>query len=55
MAELFDVTAANVNTHLKNIYGEKELVQNSTIKEFLMVQKEGERKVSRQTKIIKSE
>jgi hypothetical protein len=47
MAELFDVTTANVNTHLKNIYGEKELVQNSTIKEFLIVQKEGERKVSR--------
>src|SRR3990167_1347397 len=47
MAELFDVTTANVNTHLKNIYGEKELVQSLTIKEFLIVQKEGERKVSR--------
>lgn len=47
MAELFDVTTANVNTHIKNIYEEKELVQNLTIKEFLIVQKEGERKVSR--------
>lgn len=47
MAELFDVTTANVNTHIKNIYKEKELVQNLTIKEFLIVQKEGERQVSR--------
>lgn len=47
MAELFDVTTANVNIHLKNIYGEKELVQNLTIKEFLIVKKEGERQVSR--------
>lgn len=47
MAELFDVTTANVNTHIKNIYEEKELVQNLTIKEFLIVQKEGKRQVSR--------
>lgn len=47
IAELFGVTTANVNTHIKNIYEEKELVQNLTIKEFLIVQKEGERKVSR--------
>lgn len=47
MAELFDVTTANVNIHLKNIYEEKELVQNLTIKEFLIVKKEGERDVSR--------
>lgn len=42
MAELFAVTTANVNTHIKNIYEEKELVQNLTIKEFFIVQKEGE-------------
>ena len=47
MAELFDVTTANVNTHIKNIYEEKELVQNLTIKEFLIVQKEGARQVAR--------
>ena len=35
IAALFDVTTANVNTHFKNIYEEKELVQNLTIKEFL--------------------
>ncbi len=38
MSELFGVTTANVNTHLKNIFNEKELVQKSTIKEFLIVQ-----------------
>lgn len=47
MSELFDVTTANVNTHLKNIFEEEELVQNLTIKEFLIVQNEGERKISR--------
>lgn len=47
MAELFDVTVSNVNLHLKNIFDEKELVQNRTIKEFLIVQKEGSREVSR--------
>jgi hypothetical protein len=47
MSELFDVTTPNVNMHLKNIYDEKEIVQNSTIKEFLIVQKEGAREVSR--------
>lgn len=47
MAELFDVTISNVNLHLKNIFDEKELTQNRTIKEFLIVRKEGNRKVSR--------
>jgi len=47
MAELFDTTAANVNMHLKNIYKEREIDKTSTIKEFLIVQKEGGRKISR--------
>jgi len=47
MSELFDVTAQNVSMHLKNIFDEKELVQILTSKEFLLVQKEGERAVSR--------
>ncbi|PIP88138.1 hypothetical protein COW80_01880 [Candidatus Beckwithbacteria bacterium CG22_combo_CG10-13_8_21_14_all_01_47_9] len=45
MAELFDTTAANVNMHLKNIYKEREIDKTSTIKEFLIVQKEGGRKI----------
>ncbi len=47
MAELFDVTVPNINIHLKNVFEEAELVQNSTIKEFLIVQKEGSREISR--------
>lgn len=47
IAELFGVTVANVNIHLKNIFDEVELEREATIKEFLIVQKEGEREVSR--------
>lgn len=47
MAELFDVSIANINMHIKNIFDEHELVQNLTIKDFLIVQKEGKRDISR--------
>lgn len=47
MAELFDVTVPNVNMHLKNVFDEEELVKSSTIKEFLIVQNEGVRAISR--------
>lgn len=48
IAELFEVTVSNVNMHLKNIYDSNELDKISTIKEFLIVQKEGGRDVSRE-------
>jgi len=48
MAKLFGTTVANINMHIKNIYNEGELEQNSTIKDFLIVQTEGNRKISRQ-------
>lgn len=47
MAELFDVTTANVNIHLKNVFDTGELSKNRTIKKFLIVQKEGNREISR--------
>lgn len=47
MAELFSVTVPNINIHLKNIYDENELTKNATIKDFLIVQNEGNRKISR--------
>ena len=47
MADLFQTTVANINTHLKNIYDEGELNSVATIKDFLIVQKEGERAVER--------
>ena len=43
MAELFQTTIPNINLHLKNIFEERELEENSTIKDFLIVQKEGNR------------
>lgn len=47
IAGLFNVTVANVNMHLKNIFDSGELNKLSTIKEFLIVQKEGTRDISR--------
>ena len=47
MAELFETTIPNINFHIKNIYKEGELNENPTIKDYLIVQKEGEREVER--------
>ena len=48
MAELFDVTSATINEHLKNIFQIGELKEMSTIRNFLIVQKEGNRTISRE-------
>jgi len=47
MADLFQVSVPTINEHIKNIYSEGELEFNATIRKFLIVQKEGEREVSR--------
>jgi len=47
LAELFGVTTATINEHIKNIYKENELEENPTIRKFLIVQQEGNRKVKR--------
>jgi len=47
MAELFQTSIPNINIHLKNIFEEGELEEKATIKDFLIVQKEGERDVKR--------
>jgi hypothetical protein len=47
MAELFGCTPDNISLHLKNIYKEKELEENLTTEVFSVVQKEGNREVSR--------
>lgn len=49
LAELFGVTIPTINEHIKNVYKEGELEKNSTIRKFLIVQKEGDRQVERQT------
>ena len=49
MAELFGVKTPAINKHLNNIYDEGELDKNSTISILEIVQKEGNRNVSRNT------
>jgi len=50
MAEIFQTTVPNINMHLKSIYEECELKEKATIKDFLIVQKEGTREVNRKQK-----
>ena len=50
MAELFDKTAPTINEHIKNVYAEGELEESSTIRNFRIVQTEGSRQVTRDTK-----
>ena len=47
MSELFDKNVKTVNEHIKNIYKEGELEEDSTIRKFQTVQKEGKREVQR--------
>jgi hypothetical protein len=51
IAELFQTTPQNITLHIKNIYNEGELYENSTCKENLQVQIEGNREVKRNTKL----
>ena len=51
MVELFQTTKQNVSLHVGNVFKEGELEEKSTVKEYLTVQKEGERKVSRKKAI----
>ena len=50
ISELYDCSIDNVSLHLKNIYKTLELDKNATIEEFSIVQKEGNRQVSRKIK-----
>ena len=47
MADLFQVTVPTINEHIKNIFNERELIQDATIRKFRIVQKEGQRNVTR--------
>jgi len=51
LAKLFDTTRNNITLHIGNIYKEDELDENSTSKDFLLVQTEGRRSVKRNLKI----
>jgi hypothetical protein len=47
MIELFNSSKQNISLHINNIYKERELEKDSTVKEYLTVQNEGLRKVKR--------
>ena len=51
MAELFQTTPQNITLHIRNVYKEGELEILSTCKDFLQVQKEGNRIVKRVQKL----
>lgn len=48
MATLYDVDVRTISEHIKKIYTDSELEQNSTIRKFRIVQTEGPRQVSRE-------
>ena len=48
MAELFQTSRTNVVDHIKNIYEEGELDENSTCRKFRQVRMEGNRQVTRE-------
>jgi len=51
MGILFDTTPQNITIHLKNIFESGELEEVGTCKEYLQVQMEGGREVSRKQKM----
>lgn len=48
MADLFQTSRTNVVEHIKHIYEEDELDENSTCRNFRQVRKEGNREVARE-------
>jgi hypothetical protein len=48
MADLFQTSRTNVVEHIKHIYDEGELDENSTCRKFRQVRKEGKREISRE-------
>ena len=50
MATLYDVDVRTINEHIKKIYSDSELEEEATIRNFRIVQTEGSRQVTRNTK-----
>ena len=50
MATLYDVGSPTINEHIKKIYADSELEEAATIRNFRIVQTEGSRQVTRDTK-----
>lgn len=52
IAKMYNTTPQNITMHVRNIYKDGELDENSTCKEFLQVQTEGNRQIKRNKNII---
>ena len=50
MAALYNVDVRTINEHIKKIYSDAELEQDATIRNFRIVQTEGSRQITRDTK-----
>ena len=50
LAELYDVEVNTINYHIKKIFEDSELEEDSTIRKFRIVQKEASREISREVK-----
>ncbi|MGM9850192.1 MAG: virulence RhuM family protein [Bacilli bacterium] len=50
MAKLYDVDIRTINEHIQKIFSDFELLEESTIRNFRIVQKEGNREVTREVK-----
>jgi len=50
IAVLYDVSVSTINEHIKKIFSDSELEEESTIRNFRIVQTEGEREVARNQK-----
>lgn len=48
MAVLYDVSIPAINQHLKRIFADRELERGATVKQYLIVQNEGDRQVQRE-------
>lgn len=53
MAELYGVDVPTINYHIQQIYKDNELTEGATIRNFLIVQTEGTRQVTREVQAIR--
>ncbi|WP_257387748.1 virulence RhuM family protein [Tahibacter caeni] len=53
MAELFETSKQNISLHIRNILEEGELSAEATVKDYLTVQTEGKRQVSRPVQLYR--
>ena len=53
LSVLYDVSVPTIREHMRNIYADGELSEGATIRNFLIVQNEGGRSVSRDVKHYK--